>query len=907
MAVTVVDGNPLIEQGFLGHDHIVQFYDTDEFLCDLVAEFLGAGLLAGEPVVAIATAAHREAFKARLADKGWDVDQVSLSGQLTLIDAAAMLGRVMDGLEAHAERIEAELGGLIDTVVAGRTGARVRMYGEMVDLLWRGGNPNAAIHLEELWNDLARKRSFSLLCAYVMGQLYQGPDIEAFNAVCRRHTHLLPPEGDAFPDGSVPAPAHARVRSMAAELAHHQEVEAALRESLRDLRRTEAALRESQRQLMRLQLVTASLSEARTQAQVLEVVATQGIGSTGALAGGIFLLGADGGSLELARGVNRTDELLGDHPPIAVDAPVPIADAFRRAAPVVVPEHAVPGRSVSLACVPVVVHARPIGVLVVAKAPSHAFDDHERAFLAALADQCAQALERARLHDAESAGRLRAEAAQRRSAFLAEASALLSSLDSEAALAALGKLAVPRIADECIVDLAPGNRLARAIRTGAAELADEPSRSTIVVPMIARGRTFGAIGFVAAAPRRRFDQADVDMAEELGRRAATALDNARMYGDALEADRRKDEFLAMLGHELRNPLAPILTALELMRLRGVGAEREQQVIEGQVKYLVHLVDDLLDVSRITRGKVDLKKEKVELATVMAQAIEMASPLVEERSHTLTADVPAEGLMVHVDPVRLRQVLGNLLTNAAKYTDPHGHIAVSARRVGGHVVISVRDDGIGIAAELLPAIFHPFVQGERILHRSQGGLGIGLTLARSLVELHGGTIAAHSAGSRQGSEFVVTLPVAAATVAPTAEPAAAATHQAAPRQSGLRVLIVDDNTDAAEVLALALRKRGYQVAVAHDGPQALATAAAFEPMTAVLDIGLPVMDGYELAKELRQRAGGRPLRLIALTGYAQPGDQERSRVAGFDLHLVKPIDLHTLMSVLDDDRAKPRSL
>ncbi len=366
--------------------------------------------------------------------------------------------------------------------------------------------------------------------------------------------------------------------------------------------------------------------------------------------------------------------------------------------------------------------------------------------------------------------------------------------------------------------------------------------------------------------------------------AQRALERAAQ-ASAREADRRKDEFLAMLGHELRNPLAPILTGLQLMRLRGVGSDRERDVIERQVQYLVRLVDDLLDVSRITRGKVRLEKEPVELAAVIARALEVAMPLYEQRSHALSVEVAREGLLVEADPVRLAQVFANLLTNAAKYTDPGGRIAVQARRDGGRVVVSVRDSGMGIAREMLPTVFDMFVQGERGLDRSQGGLGIGLTVARTLVELHGGTIAAHSAGLGRGSEFVVALPAAAP--APR-RPAEAPPSPAATRAS-LRILIVDDNGDAAEILAEALRGLGHEVAVAHDGAEALSIAPSWRPEAAILDIGLPAMDGYELARNLTELLDPPP-RLIAMSGYGQEGDQSRSREAGFEVHLVKPVDL-----------------
>jgi CheY-like chemotaxis protein len=353
----------------------------------------------------------------------------------------------------------------------------------------------------------------------------------------------------------------------------------------------------------------------------------------------------------------------------------------------------------------------------------------------------------------------------------------------------------------------------------------------------------------------------------------------------------------MLGHELRNPLAPIVTALQLMKLkRGAPTDREREVIERQVSHLARLVDDLLDISRITLGKIELKREPVEVGAVALKAVEIASPLLEQRRHHLAVTVPAR-LMIEADPTRLSQVLANLLTNAAKYTDPGGHIAITATAGAGWVEIRVQDDGMGIRPDLLPDLFSPFVQGERTLARSEGGLGIGLALVRSLVELHGGTVCAASEGPGRGSEFVVRIPErgpspveAAARVSPEPAPPAAIS----PRR---RVLIVDDNTDAAETLADMLRALGHEAAVAPDGPGALERCASFLPDVALLDIGLPVMDGYELARRLRAQSGLPGMTLIAVTGYGQEHDRSRCLDAGFDEHLVKPVGIDVLQRLL----------
>lgn len=364
--------------------------------------------------------------------------------------------------------------------------------------------------------------------------------------------------------------------------------------------------------------------------------------------------------------------------------------------------------------------------------------------------------------------------------------------------------------------------------------------------------------------------------------------------DAEEANRAKDDFLAMLGHELRNPLSPIMTAIQLLKLRGGdGAARELSVIERQTQHLTRLVDDLLDVSRITRGKVTLNRESVELADIVAAAIETASPMIENGRHRLVTKVLTQGLVVDVDRVRMAQVIANLLTNAAKYTPPGGRISVSAAREGRDVVIRVQDTGIGISAELLPRVFDLFVQARQTLARAQGGLGLGLAIVKNLVTMHGGSVSATSEGLGHGSTFTLRLPADDAHAA-TREASAQPRTVAQPRLA--RVLIVDDNVDGAEMLAEAVGALGYRTAIAHDGPQALQLEAEFAPQIALLDIGLPVMDGYDLAGRLRERRAD--LILIAITGYGQASDREQARGAGFKDHLTKPIDLDKLGLVLE---------
>ena len=364
-----------------------------------------------------------------------------------------------------------------------------------------------------------------------------------------------------------------------------------------------------------------------------------------------------------------------------------------------------------------------------------------------------------------------------------------------------------------------------------------------------------------------------------------------------DAGRNKDEFLAMLGHELRNPLAPILTALHLMKLRSnaESSERERTVIERQARHLSRLVDDLLDVSRATMGKVDLRREPLEVSTAILRAVEVSAPAIDARKHQLTVTAPGAGLVVAGDPVRLAQVISNLLNNAAKYTEPGGHIELDARREGPEIVIRVRDDGRGIEASRLPIIFDLFVQGNLPAGVAQGGLGVGLALVRSLVQLHGGTVEAHSAGPTKGSEFVVRLPALDESQFAPASSRPARERRRPDRPH--RVLVVDDNVDTAELLTAALQQEGHEVAEEHDGLGALVTAANFRPDLMLLDIGLPGMDGFEVARRFRADPQFAKVRIVALTGYGRESDRAQTAAVGIDRHLVKPVEMETVLGAI----------
>jgi PAS domain S-box-containing protein len=367
--------------------------------------------------------------------------------------------------------------------------------------------------------------------------------------------------------------------------------------------------------------------------------------------------------------------------------------------------------------------------------------------------------------------------------------------------------------------------------------------------------------------------------------------------DLREADRRKDEFLATLAHELRNPLAPIRNSLHIFRMAGIQdptVARVCDMMERQVAHMVRMVDDLLEVSRISRGKIELRRERVELAGVLRTAVDTSMPLVEAGKHKLHIDLPDAAMVMDADPVRLAQIFANLINNSAKYTKPGGHIGVAVSAEGGMAVIRVKDDGEGISPQMLKRVFNMFTQ-VNTGSRAQGGLGIGLTLARTLVHLHGGTIEAFSEGQGKGCEFVVRLPLASMETAAKGEPA-----ERAPQAQSLRlrrVLVVDDNEDAADSLGMLLQFLGAEVMVVHDGKSALAALGTFAPAVVLLDLGMPEMNGLEVARRVREDPDHKGVTLVALTGWGQREDRRRTHEAGFDYHLVKPADVSTLQSIL----------
>jgi signal transduction histidine kinase/DNA-binding response OmpR family regulator len=546
----------------------------------------------------------------------------------------------------------------------------------------------------------------------------------------------------------------------------------------------------------------------------------------------------------------------------------------------------------------------------------------------------------------EQAARQVAEKAMRRSALLAEASRLLSrSLDFDTTSSNLHRTVVPSLADACQLVLydtnkdiwfapaAPGNsavdqpvsgthcrveqvdlRLAQAVREvvekGHAQavapeiLGNAPDlgpkhkySSAIIAPLIARGAPLGAIVCCLIGTRRTFEPADIALIENLASRAATALDNAQLFQTIVDGERRKDEFLAMLGHELRNPLAAIANAGELTKLLDTSDptfEESLEIIRQQASLMKRLVDDLLDVSRITSGRVQLQKSSLNVAEVVTRVAEANNLLFASRGHKLHLNLPEEDVFLEADPYRLEQILSNLLVNAAKYTDPGRQIWFSASRDGENIVFRVRDTGIGIGPDLLPNVFDLFSQANRSLHRAEGGLGIGLTIVRGLTELHGGEVWANSEGIGHGAEFIVSLPISSGVpLEATPQPPTRIETTTQPR----RILVVEDQPALSRVTVALLEKLGHDVRAAADGPEALLAVKEYNPEVVLLDIGLPGMDGYEVARCLRNEMGDAAPMLVAMTGYGQQEVNRHARKAQFDHHIVKPADMGLLKELL----------
>jgi signal transduction histidine kinase/ActR/RegA family two-component response regulator len=529
------------------------------------------------------------------------------------------------------------------------------------------------------------------------------------------------------------------------------------------------------------------------------------------------------------------------------------------------------------------------------------------------------------------AARAAADEAIERADYLADASQLLGrSLNIEDTIKALFNVTVPRLAARVVVALtnADGSlarveahphpaadtsanssagmsqglqtALAQVLESNQFELWQEDGETAAICPLLASGRARGAV--ILIAPQDVMDAPRVALAKEVVSRASIAMENARLYTAVQDADRRKNEFLAMLAHELRNPLAPIRNAVHIMQSGDVTQstmEWARDVIGRQADHMARLIDDLLDVSRIVQAKVVVRPEKLSLAALIERSVEASAPRATGREQMLEVELPQEQVELNGDPVRLAQVLSNLINNASKFSGPHSRIRVSASFAQGEARIAVKDDGAGIEPAFMPHIFDLFAQADQSLDRSQGGLGIGLTLVKHLVELHGGRVEAHSDGVGCGTEVSVYLPAWLASTGNGQEAATAGRKPLGPSNAPARILVVDDLAASAETLMMLLEMEGFVVKTASEGMAALKIAEDFRPDVVLLDIGLPGMNGFEVAHKLRTLPQSRDALLIALTGYGEADSRSRSVEAGFDFHMVKPADVNLLLSMLAD--------
>ena len=751
--------------------HLAQFYGDDAFLVDAVTRFIGAGLGAGEAGVVIATRPHREAVEERLRARGVDVAIAREQGRYLTLDAAETLSQVLIDGWPDAELFETVVGDVIARAAGGHP--RVHAFGEMVALLWAEGKREATIRLEELWNALADRRSFSLLCGYPIAAFGGEGDGTLFLRVCGEHSEVVPAESYpalASPDERLRVVTHLpqKAQALETEMGQRKEAEAARQKTLRELMTLYAMGR----------ILSAELDLQRL-LQTLTDTATQ---LSGAQFGAFFY--------------NATDDQGGHY------------------------------------------------LYTLSGASQEAFEQF---------------------------------CTPRNTPLL-----------------------TPTFAGQGVVrldDVTKDPRYGRNVPHRGTPMGRLPVRSYLAVPV--RGRTSEVLGglFLGHPEPGVFTDDAERVVVGLAAQAAIAIQNARLYeaernarAEAEAGSRAKDEFLAMLGHELRNPLSAVRNAIVTARLDPSRQVSALDIAGRGADQLARLVDDLLDVARITQGRIALRTQRLPIATIVERAVESVRQLIDERAHTISVQLPPHDAHVEGDSTRLEQVVANLISNAAKYTEPGGRIDVIVERQKDEVALRVRDNGIGIGPDMLPRVFDLFAQADRGLDRAQGGLGVGLTVVKRLVDLHGGRVEAHSDGIGKGAEFVVRLP----TVLPGREDAVSS--EGAERACA-RVLLVEDNGDAGESLMMLLELLGHRARMVHHGSAALEAARADPPDVMLVDIGLPGIDGYEVARRVRQDPALRHVVLVALTGYGRDEDRQRALGAGFDHHLVKPVNPETLESLV----------
>ena len=836
-------------------DHFVQFYEDDAVLVEAVAAFIGERLASAGAAIVVATESHRASIEAALTAQGLDLSACRASGHYTSFEAAQVLETILLEGWPDAERFLTQCEPIVKKAEA--VSPTVAIFAEMVALLWRDGKHGAAVHLEQLWNQLATRHSFALFCAYPMADVASGPS-EAMSGICDQHSRAVPSESYSNLETSAERLAEVcklqqRARMLETEIRRRKAIEHTLAAREHEL----SDFLENAPQAMHSVGPDGRILWANQfELDLLGYAAAEYIGRHI----GEFHVDAEGAAAMLKRlreGQTTTDE---------------------------------PAR---LRCKDGSV--REVLVTSNVQWEDGAFT-YSRCFMRDVTDQ----------KRTEQALRETEERVEQGRALLA---------------------AIVESSDDAIVSKSLDSRISswnegavRLFGYSATEVIGKPI--TIIIPQelqheerhilakITKGERIEHFETVRVTKDGRRIDVSLTISPIFDRRgqvvgvsksARDISDRKRLEEMLRTADRRKDEFLAMLGHELRNPLAPIRNVTEVLR-KTVGANPVYEplcaMLERQVQQMTRLLDDLLDVSRISQGKIKFQREVIDFRTAVSRAVEATAPAIESRRHNLSVSVPDSELPTVGDLARLVQMLTNLLNNAAKYTPESGTISLTVRRVDANIEVRVKDNGAGIAAEMLPRVFDLFVQAHPTLGQSQDGMGIGLTLVRNIVDRHGGSVRVVSAGLGHGSEFIVSLPLAdMAAIAVIRRPVLPEKPEA--RVVPSRILLVDDNRDLSESLATLLRLNGHDVAIASEGPSALQMVEKLRPDVALIDIGLPGMSGYQLAQHLR--ANGCTTRLIAVTGYGGREERQRALDAGFDDHFVKPIEPAVLDQIICSDR------
>ena len=919
------DGPAGLENHRFEPGHIVRFFDDDATLSEAVAEFLRPTLLARGPGLVVATAPHRLGIRGFLESKGVSVAPLLDSGRLVFLDARETLARFMDGESPNPEHFAAVIGGVLDRL---SQAGMPFVYGEMVDVLWRDGQHEAALRLEAMWNELMRVRRFRLLCGYHLNAFGSQEQAANFDAVCDEHTDVVPrsPTAEAEPATRREiARLEQRNRALEREILARQAAEGALKNALRE-RDAVTVLADRDRDALRLR--AAAIVESSDDAIISQDLNGE---ITSWNEGAERLYGYTAREM-----IGRSIAVLipEDH---TEDFPM-IFDRLRHGDRI---EHYETVRvakdghriDVSLTISPI---KDAQGNIIGASKIARDISERRRTEQALRASEERLALELAattRLHALSSR--------------LLTARSLTEALDdvltnaiatSEAAFGHVQLLDLEQgtlrihvqsgFPDPVLdrierIGLDDDVACARAARQGYRVMVEDVKatpesaphaevaatmrfRSYQCSPLLShRGQVLGVLTTHWRAPGP-LSERNARLLDLYARHAADVVERFQTEHALQEADRRKDEFIAILAHELRNPLAPVRNASHYLSLQNLDApdlRRAVTMIDKQVSLMSRLIDDLLDVSRISRGMLELRPERTLLQELVDAAVEACRHELDSRQHRVRVSLPLNPVPLHADRTRLIQVLCNLVTNAAKYSPRGSQIDVSAWVDENHMLsLSVRDRGAGIPREKLAEIFNLFAQLDRTLEHQNGGLGIGLTLARQIIELHGGTIEARSEGVGLGSEFVVRMPVLPAPLVTPAE------TPVPPRLATRRVLVADDNRDAADSLAMLLEMNGHQVIRAYDGRSAVELAARHRPEVLLLDIGMPELDGYEVARRIRELPWGADAMLIALTGWGHEQDERRAHAAGFDAHVVKPAKkdvLNQLLSGMPVRKATPR--